>query len=83
MSSKKKDADKVKKSDAKKAEKKLKKEQEEAAQILMNCRSSMGQIFSEQETVCSLMEEEIPEGFFASKEFAEAIAAYRKRLSES
>ncbi|MDO5846370.1 MAG: hypothetical protein Q4Q04_05550 [Methanocorpusculum sp.] len=68
--------------DITKKEKKERKEQEFAAQVLLDCRSSMGQIFAEQETVCQLMEEEIPDGFFASQEFADALAAYKKRLAE-
>ncbi|HJJ32014.1 MAG TPA: hypothetical protein O0X25_00855 [Methanocorpusculum sp.] len=55
---------------------------EYAAQILNNCRMSMGQVFQEQVAVEDIMNDaSFMEGFYASEEFAEALAAYRNRVT--
>jgi len=58
-------------------------DEEYAAQILANCKMSMGQVFQEQVTVEEVMKDDsFMEGFYASEEFAQALAAYKSRIEK-
>ena len=64
---------------AKKEAKRLK-EEAEMMQVLKNCQNSMCQVFAEQTAVLQLADENFMEAFTESPEYAEALAAFKKRF---
>ena len=63
---------------AAKKEAKKQKEEAEMMQVLRNCQNSMCQVFA----VDRLVEEDFMEKFAESPEYAEALAAFKKRFEE-
>ena len=49
-------------------------------QVLKNCQNSMCQVFAEQTAVLQLADEDFMEKFAESPEYAEALAAFKKRF---
>lgn len=64
---------------AKKEAKRLR-EEAEMMQVLKNCQNSMCQVFAEQGAVLALADENFMEKFAESPEYAEALAAFKKRF---
>lgn len=73
---------KKQKAEAKKQKEEAKKQKEEAEmmQILKNCQNSMLQVFAEQTTVSTLVDEDFMEAFSNSPEYREALLAFKKRF---
>ena len=67
---------------AAKKEAKKQKEEAEMMQVLRNCQNSMCQVFAEHVAVDRLVEEDFMEKFAESPEYAEALAAFKKRFEE-
>ena len=64
---------------AKKEAKRLR-EEAEMMQVLKNCQNSMCQVFAEQTAVLQLADEDFMGKFAESPEYAEALAAFKKRF---
>ena len=64
---------------AKKEAKRLR-EEAEMMQVLKNCQNSMCQVFAEQTAVLQLADEDFMEKVAESPEYAEALAAFKKRF---